>query len=809
MTVFRLRLAIFLVSLAVIGLELALMRVLSLRFWYYFASMVISVALLGFGSSGTALTLLRDRILARRQTWLCLLAVTLAVSIPFSVWAGQKIPLDVPYLAWNLRGEWPHILAIECFMLVPFLLAGGLIGLALMDRPEHINGHYAANLLGSGAGAVLTIFLMYLFPIEGVLLSLAVASYLAGIALLKWHHAPAVLAITAIGIGLLLVGWQVPPRIVMSPYKKLALEFAKPGTEVVYNQFGPMGQIDVVKGPAIHDAPPGMSLLNPHPIPSRVLMIVDGDQTNVIYDVKDQHDWAFLDYTTGALPYHLLEQPSALIIGAGGGAAIGLSLFHRSREIVALEMNQQIIQAMTGPLAGFGGRIYQAPQVELHWQEARGFLAADTRRFDLIQLPLLDAASSSAGGVQAAMESYLYTVESFEALFDHLSETGVLSVTVYAKHPPRDELRMFDLAAQTLRVKHIEPAAHLAMIRSWETVTILLSKPPWTPEQLHRIRSFSQDRRFDLCYLPDLQPSEANQFHIVDQPYYVEGTHALIGAGRRAFLNDYLFAIEAPTDDRPYFNNFLRWRAWPRLKEQLKGSLPAFLELGTWLLIVALIQAVILAVVMILLPLAPGLRPFSGMGGKTVVLSYFALLGIGFMLLEIGFLQKLILYLSHPIYSAAVVIATFLVFGGLGSQLSGRWVEHPRRAAIIAVAAIVTLSLGYLLWLDAWLALTQSWSLWGRLLMAALTIAPLALAMGQLFPLGLRQIGQVAPSFIPWAWAANGFASVIATVSVPLLAMSIGFSRVTLIAMVSYALAGSLFHHLQKDRPRAPARHEE
>lgn len=805
MSIFRLRLAIFLVSLTVIGLELALMRVLSLRFWYYFAAMVIGVALLGFGSSGTMLTLGQARLLPRRQTWLCRLALALVVSIPFSMWASQKIPLDVYYLAWNPRREWLHVLAIEGGLLIPFLLAGGWIGLALMDRPEHINGHYAANLVGSGVGAMVTLLLMYLFPIEGVLLSLAVVSYVAGMMLLRWRDTSAMLTLAVAGLVLVLVSWPFPITIVMSPYKKLVLELAKPDTQVIATHFGPMGQINVVQGPAIHDAPPGMSLLNPHPIPPRILMIVDGDHPNIIYKVKDHRDWAFLDYTTGALPYHLLKQPSVLIVGAGGGAAIGLSLFHDSRAVVVLETNQQVIQVMTGSLAGVGGKIYQAPRVELHWQEPRGFLAADQRHFDLIQLPLFDAVGSSAGGVQAAMESYLYTVETFSTFFDHLSEAGLLSVTVYAKHPPRDELRMFDLLAQTLRAKQLEPVAHLAMIRSWETVTLLLSRRPWAPEQLHRIRSFSRERGFDLCYLPDLQPSEANQFHLVDQPYYVEGTQALVGSRRRAFLDDYLFAIEAPTDDRPYFHHFLRWRTLPRLKEQLKGSLPTFLELGTLLLVAALIQAVVLAVIMIVLPLVLRRRPLEQVSGKVGVLGYFALLGLGFMLLEVGLLHKLILYLSHPIYSAAVVIATFLVVGGLGSQLSGRWAERPRQAATMAAAAIVVLALGYLVGLDAWLALTQSWSLWWRLLIAVLTLAPLALAMGHLFPLGLRHVGQLAPALIPWAWAANGFASVIATLSVPLLAMNIGFSGVILSAIGCYAMAGSLFPHGQSLSLRQPA----
>lgn len=798
MSLWRLRLAIFLMSLAVIGLELALMRALSLRYWYYFASMVISVALLGFGASGTALTLWQKPILQRRPAWLWALAVMFAYSLPLSVWVGQKIPLDVHYLAWDLPSQWLHVFSLECSLLAPFLLAGGLIGLVLMDRPEHIHGHYAANMIGSGAGALSAIVLMELLPLEGVFLALAVVGYLAAVLLAGWLRAKATLVMTLVGIGLFLAAWIFPPTVIMSPYKKLSLELAKPGTQIIHTRFGPLGRIDVVQGPAIHDAPPGMSLLNPHPIPPRVLLLVDGDETNIVYDVHRPSAWAFLDYTTGALAYYLVEQPRTLIIGAGGGAAIGLALFHRSRQIVALQTHRQLIETMLGPLTTRGGSVYQAPNVEIRQQDVRGFLAAESQRFDLIQLPLFDPSGTAGGSLRAAMESYLYTVEAFDMLVDHLTDEGLLSVTVYAKHPPRDHLRVFDLAAQTLRRRGLEPAAHLAMIRSWETATLLLGRQPWTPDALQRIRSFSQDRGFDLCYLPDLHPSETNQFHIVDQTNEVEALQALVGPGRSAFLRQYVFAIEAPTDDRPYFNQFARWRALPDMKEQLKGTLPAFLELGSLLLVVALIQVVVLASLMILAPLLPGLPSLQGIGGKTRTLVYFTMLGVGFMLLEIGFLQKLILYLSHPIYSAAAVIATFLVFGGLGSHMSGRWRPAPQHVATMAVVAIVALSLSYLWWLDRWLALTQSWPLGWRITNAVCTMAPLAFALGHLFPMGLRRTGETAPALIPWAWAVNGFASVVATVSAPLLAMSIGFARMTLIAIGCYVLAGSLFYHLQK-----------
>jgi hypothetical protein len=229
------------------------------------------------------------------------------------------------------------------------------------------------------------------------------------------------------------------------------------------------------------------------------------------------------------------------------------------------------------------------------------------------------------------------------------------------------------------------------------------------------------------------------------------------------------------------------------MRRRLKGQLAAFLELGYLLLVAALVQTVAASVVLILLPLLPGVRTLARQRGKARTLAYFLLLGLGFMLLEMGFLQKLILYLAHPIFSAAAVISSILVFGGLGSRASQMWRAGPRRVGICAAAAVVLLGLLYLAGLDAWLSLTRSAPAAVRFAVACLSIGPLAFAMGHLFPTGLRKVGRTAPALLPWAWAANGCASVLATVATPLLSMRIGFDAVTLVAAACYALVAVLW----------------
>ena len=807
----RTRLAVGLASCAAIGLELALMRLLALRFWQHFAYMIISVALLGFGASGTAIALLRARILRRHRAWLYGLALAFPVSISLIYGiVAQRLPVRVEFLAWSRSEDLLNLLALELLMFLPFFFAGGVVGVALMDHPGRVSGHYAANLVGSGIGAMAAVLLMHVLSIHGLVLAMAGAGFLAAVLLAEWRRLAWAVPSIAAGLGIVLLAIAAPGSPAMSEYKTLSLARMLSGTKVLYSAEGPLGRVDAVESPALHQNP-GLSLQYVSPLPFQRFILLDGDQASSVYDCRKTADWSFLDYTTRAAAYRLATSPKTLVIGAGGGEDIGLALYHRSAEVVALEMNPLVVKAMNGPLAGRGGEIYRAPGVRLLNQEARGYLAGTTEKFDLIQLPAVDALGASGAGLYSTQESYLYTVEAFTAMLDHLKEGGVLCATRWVRTPPRDELRVFEIARAALERKGLDPRPRLAMIRNYLTATVLACRRPLSAEAIGRLRTFCEDRGFDICYLPGGRESEANRFHILDRPYYFEGTRALLGPERDDFLRRYIYDLSPTTDDKPYYFHFFRWRALPVLVRQLGGQTPAFLEVGYLMLVAALIQALALSIIFILMPLAPGIpalrtlspqderairrtpgKPALRVAGKSATFGYFLLIGVGFMLLEMAFLQKLILHLANPIYSAAVVISGFLVFAGIGSHVSRIWRAPPGRVAAHAAGAVVCAALVYAWLLDPWLSLTQGQAAWARFMVAVATIAPPAIAMGHMFPCALRQIGLTGPTLVPWAWAVNGCASVIATVAAPLLAMRIGFSNVVLIAAGCYGIAGLL-----------------
>ncbi len=811
---YRTRLALALVACVAVALELALMRGLAIRFSSHFAGIVISNGLLGFGAAGSFLTLFRTYILKHQRGFLVLLAFALAAAVPFTWWQSQQAPLNVNYLAWSMS-EVPHVLRIELLMLLPFFFAGAFIGIALMDSPGRISGHYASDLAGSAVGGVVAVLAMNGLTIAQLLLAIALAGIVGALLLLRWrntrHLALAVMALilTARFISIM------PADPAPNQYKPLTVARLLAGTETLYQTQGPLGRIDVVAGPYLHGAPQ-LSLGYFDDLPPHAEMYIDGDGPGLIFDCKTPADWVFADYRTAALPFQVWSDnrsPKVCVLSAGGGVDIGLALYHHASSITALELNPQVISAMTGPLATRGGNVYTQPGVTVLNQEARGFFAATHETFDIIQFP--PVGGFGAAGSDASQESYNYTTQSICAMLGHLKPAGILALTRGINTPPREELRAFDLAVQSLRAEGLEPATRLAMIRGSFSCTILLTRDPFTPTQIAAINEFCRKKSFDPCYYPGLTFDQANPnshpkalgpklpppppeygiYNSVDNPFYSTGTAAMLGtpAERAKFLADYDFEISAPSDNHPYFFHTFRWSAYAGLQQKYGSTSHAFLEVSTNMLVVALAQSIVLAILLIVLPLAPGIGALRRVPRKLPALGYFLMIGLGFMLLEMSLVQKLVLYLAHPIYAAAVAIASFLLFAGIGSGVSKSWKSSHRRTVTSATLLVLLYALALLFTLDSWFNLTTSFPLSLRCLIAALTIAPLAFAMGHLFPLGLTRVADAAPPLVPWCWAVNGFASVAAASAAPLLAMQVGFAWLVIVAVICYVLAAWFF----------------
>jgi spermidine synthase len=578
---------------------------------------------------------------------------------------------------------------------------------------------------------------------------------------------------------------QVPRSSRVSDDKDLPQLLAMPESIVVAKRYSPQGKLEIVEAPAFHAAP-GLALNTIEPVPPQRFITVDALIVDTIYQTTSADDFAFLDQTTQALPYQLGHFNHALIIDDAGTSHLGLALYHQVAKVTTLISNGALADLKMKELSSLSSYIHTAAQLSFITTTVRGYLRTSSELYPLIIFPTI---GTDPGGLSAAAADSLLTQETLRLCLAHLDEQGVLAASTFVHSPPRESLRLLNMFARALREIGKEPRHHIAVIRNWATVTIVVSKRPLTTQQLNNIRSFSQQRGFDLVWLPDINPHEVNRYHQFQKASYHRGATLLLGSQNAQFVTNYIYDLSPPDDDRPFFHHFSRWQGMRELKLQLGKRGRVFWELGWLLLIAAFCQALLLALICILLPLVPAVGLPGRKTEQVAILGFFSAIGFGFMLLEMGFLQRLTVYLAHPVYAAATVLSGFLVFGGIGSIISSKLQEplelmHRNLGIAIVIVGGAILMLG-----DGFLLSTESKGLVSRIALACILIAPLAILMGMMFPLGLKRVGRSQKRLIPWAWGANGFTSVMATIAAPILAMQWGFDLVAWTALGCYGLA--------------------
>jgi hypothetical protein len=327
------------------------------------------------------------------------------------------------------------------------------------------------------------------------------------------------------------------------------------------------------------------------------------------------------------------------------------------------------------------------------------------------------------------------------------------------------------------------------MIRSWATATIVVSPQPFSDLQITNARNFARQRSFDLVHIPGIEPKDVNQYHILEEPIYYESAQRILSADYEGFYRNYAYNIRPATDDKPYFFDFFKWKSLPFMIRTMPRQWLLFSEWGYLVLAGTLFQAVCASAVFILLPLLIAKPIKMIQSRKLPALIYFLMLGLAYMFLEMGFIQKLTLLIGHPIFGVAVTLLGFLVFSGCGSLLSARMFQSPIRRIQMAVLAIIIIGAAEIIFMKFSFNWLVGFSRPTRILLGLAITAPPAFFMGMPFPTGLRLVHKHSQPLVPWAWGVNGFASVTGAVLGTFLAISLGFTALILIALACYLLA--------------------
>ncbi len=789
--------SVSLVSAAALAYEILLMRLFSIIQWHHFAYMIISLALLGYGASGTFIALARPWLLAHFPVAYRINLALFGLSAVACYLAAQQIPLNAEEILWDWHQPL-YLLAIYLLLALPFLFAANAIALALTRYRQAIARVYAADLLGAGLGSLGIVLLLFVFFPDTALKLLGVLGLLASLVAARELQGPharwqATTLLAALLLLALPAEWLAPQP---SPYKAMSQTLRIDGTRIIEQRSSPLGLVSVLESPRVPlRHAPGLSLHSDTSLPAQLGVFTDAGGMTAINHNPQGEALAYLDDLTSALPYYLAEPQRVLVLGAGAGADVQQALNHGVQRIDAVELNPQLIELVRQDHAAWAGHLYDHPAVRIHRGEARGFVRHSRESYDLVQIALLDAFGASSSGLHALNESYLYTVEALQDYLARVAPGGYLAISRWIKLPPRDTLKLIATAVRALQASgSAAPGDRLALIRGWQTSTLLIKNGVFGAEEIARLQAFCRKRAFDTAWYPGMPADAANRINVFAQPYFYRAAAALTGAQDAAFMQRYKFDIRPTTDDRPYFFHFFKWDALPEiLALRGQGGLP-LLEAGYLVLVATLLQALVLSGVLIVLPLL-ALRDGRGEQASTsrpsrVVLYFFAI-GLAFLFIEIAFIQKFILFLHHPLYAVAIVLTAFLLFAGVGSA----WTAHRQtphatsRVTLLAVLAISVLGMLYILLLDPVFAALMHLPVVIRILVAIALIAPLAFFMGMPFPLGLARVAAERPALVPWAWGINGCASVLSAVLATLLAIQFGFTVVIVAALLLYVIA--------------------
>jgi hypothetical protein len=510
----------------------------------------------------------------------------------------------------------------------------------------------------------------------------------------------------------------------------------------------------------------------------------DGDSCAVMYQWDGKPEsLEFLHHHVISAPYLLLDQPEVLAIGLGGGVDALSAILHGARSFTGVEINPVTVHAGREVFAQWNGGVLNHPRVEPVVAEGRGFLRSRGSSYDLIEINSVDTLSALSTGAYVISESYLYTADAVGDYLDHLRPRGLFAMVVgdvTRGEAPRHTLRLASIVRRALDERSVaEPGRHVAVVASREAVPLihtLVRNEPFDEAELAPLDAFVESQGFVYWHRPG-RSSETRVSKILTEPR----------ARLDAFYARHALNLRPTTDDSPFFFNFYKWRT---LLGDLAGARLSYQRAyatGQIVLLVMLVQSSLFAALLILLPLVRVPRAGGGTAlQRAAWLAYFAALGAGFILLEISFIQRFVLFLGYPTYSLTVVLLALLVSTGVGSWLTDRVRSGFERKLPVRLVLLLAMVGAYLVavpWIfDALLGAP----LGVRIAVAIALLAPLGLVLGGFLPLGVRVLERTNRQLVPWAWAVNGCATVVGTILAVIGGMTWSFTAVALAACAIY-----------------------
>lgn len=780
----RLPVALFLHSLSIIGFQIILMRILSVNQWDHFANMIISIAMLGFGVSGTWLALSKRRLLKNAGLLIPLLMIlsSILMVLAFRLSQHEFLKFDT-FLVFSSTDQLLRLVLFVLLFFLPFLAASLAIGIIYVRHVEGIGKLYFSNLLGSGIGGVIALLLLGFMMPANALMVASLFPVMAALMIIPGKKSYTLMLSMLVMAGLITLSIIKPLPMALSQYKALSRTLQLPDSEVAVEHSGISSLAHVVESQYLRYAP-GLSLNFTGSVPVKPMVFVNGNAAGFIPDDIRKEGEDILDYSGYKLPYLLSEHRKVAVIESGTGELVAQALRNSAEKVVAFEPQITMLDALERWHKLNYPSVYDAPQVSLHRMNARAFFNTQRQSYDLIVLPSVSSFGGTSG-LQAVKEDFTLTVEALQTYWDNLSDEGVMSVTVYTDFPPRAPLKLTGIIASMLTENRItEPVKHIAALRSWTSITFTISRSPLTAKQVAAVRSFADEMGFDPFILPGIEPEERYFYHYIEDKYLFTFTDEILADDTAIRDIDYMFYIAPATDDKPYFSRYIRLNRLNSLLKEFRWQELPFVELGYIIVWLTFVIALLLSVIFILLPVVR----FSRSRGNLPILLYFGGIGLGFMFAEIILIQRFVLYLGQPVYAVSAVLSVMLIASGAGSYFSSRFKPGASGHRMIFLAVFFLLIL-YTLFLTPVLRYTAGAPLLLKVFFTFIIVSLPAFFMGMPFPLGLQAVNRQFADKVAWAWGINGFLSVIAAPLALIIAVESGSRLVMAGAATAYLIA--------------------
>jgi hypothetical protein len=794
------------ISLTTLMYEILLTRIFSVTMWYHFAFMAISIAMFGM-TAGAMLVYLLPSLRKSKNVnhQLAINALLMALTILFSLAIQLTIPFTTTFSLFSLL----KLITVYLISALPFTFSGICICLALTKFPKQLAKLYAADLLGAALGCILIIIILsYIDAPSAVMACAVIAACGAMLFNVKNNTFGLRKTIFISGSALLLLmisnitlnALDLPH--IRTVWNKTGIEY--PTLFEKWNSFSRISVYGVPQTPS----PPffwGMSpaFQQKHLYRSLFMTIDASAGTPLTYYQGDPNIVDYLKYDITNFVHYVRPNSNVLVIGVGGGRDILSALLFKQKTVTGIEINKNILNILTHTFADYTGHLNKDPRVKLINDEARSHIAQMSDHFDIIQLSLIDTWAATAAGAFALTENSLYTVEAWTNFLSHLTSDGIFMVSRwYTPEQPAQLYRLTTLACAALaKIGVSDPRNHIAIIAVYPPpspgsqtditsgiATLLVSKDGFSSQQLSRITQTARQLQFKI-----LLTSETTS-----DPNLVKLTIPTKAAG---FIQHFPFNIAAPTDNNPYFFQMLKFKRM--FDESNKINFYNFLTRQNFSMVFDSINAndsaiftlTFLLIIVIILTLLCFILPLFFISTATdramlrtakPLLFYFSCIGLGFMLIEISQMQRLIIFLGHPIYSLAVVLFTLLLATGIGSFLTAHFNSFIRAISLWLLLGLLIL---FAVITPTVLEQLQAMSNALRIATAIGCLFPLGLLMGSAFPLGMQLAQTKTPALTPWLWSINGATSVCASVLAIIIAISVSVTAAFWAGVVCYFLA--------------------